>query len=748
MKQKKEIHPLTISLIAIAAVVFIFLAQFPFLHRIELETLDLRFRFRGEKKTGDNIVLAVVDEKSIREQGKWIWPRHRFADLINRLSDAGAKVIAFDIGFLEADRNDQNIIETLEKVGQQLKSSGSLTRETENFMALLKAQANADQILADAIRKAKPKIVLGYFFHTGLSPLEHPAEEDFRIQQENIAGSEYKIKKMSPDFQGEHLLAGILPQSNIKIVSDSSEYSGHFNMEPDSDGVIRFIPLVVRFRDSFYAPLSLMTAGAWLDAPAGIQVDSTGVRSIRIGTISIPTDSDGRMFINYRGGEGTFPHISVTDILHGRVPAERFRDKIVMVGVTAIGIYDMRVVPFDNVFPGLEIHANAVDNILSKDFLKKPDWMFLFDIAGLMFSGMLLGLLLPRMSMEMGTVTVFVLFSGYILLAQYLFSAHGLIITLIYPLLLMLILYTGITVYHFFRESRQKKFIKDAFSHYLAPSVVKKLIESPENLELGGEERHITAFFSDLQGFTGISEKLTPSEIRDLLNEFLTEMTDIILKYEGTVDKFEGDAIIAFFGAPNQLENHAKVACKAGIDMQKRLAELRKKWREEQRPELKMRIGMNTGMAVVGNMGSKNRMDYTMIGDTVNTAARLEGMNKVYGTYTLISQFTCKEAGQEILTRELDMVSLVGKKDALKIYEVMGYPEEADENLKKTIGFYADGIAAYREMNWEKAIDDFENALKLRPDDAPSRIMLERCREFKENPPDANWGGVYAAKSK
>ncbi len=748
MKKKLTIHPLAISIIVITAAVSLFLLQIPFLHRIELETLDLRFHFRGKKTPGGNIVLAVVDEKSISEEGKWVWPRSKFADLITRLSEAGAKVIAFDIGFLEPDKSDQNIIQTLEKVEQKMKSSGDVLPEMENYLENLKKEANQDQILASAIRNAKAKTVLGYFFHTGLSPSEYPAEENLMLHQENIAGSEYKIKKISADFQAGHLLEGIVPQSNIKIISDASNYSGHFNMEPDLDGVIRFIPLVIRFRDNFFAPLSLMTAGAWMDAPAGIQIDSSGVRSVRIGSTSIPTDSEGKMFINYRGEEGSFPHISVSDILHNRVPSEMFRDKIVMVGVTAIGIYDMRVVPFDNVFPGLEIHANVVDNILSKDFLKKPDWIFLFDIAGIVFSGLLLGILLPRTGVTAGTAAVFILFSGYILLAQYLFSVQGLIITLIYPLLVMLVLHISITVYHFFRESRQKRFIRHAFSQYLAPSVVKKLIESPENLELGGEERYITAFFSDVQGFTSISEKLTPSEIRDLLNEFLTEMTDIILKYEGTVDKFEGDAIIAFFGAPNQMENHAKVACKTSIDMQKRLADLRKKWREEQRPEMKMRIGMNTGMAVVGNMGSKNRMDYTMIGDTVNTAARLEGMNKVYGVYMLISHATCKEAGDEIMTRELDLVSLVGKKEAVKVYEVVGYPEDADENLKKLLALYADGLAAYREMNWDKAIEYFENALKLRSDDGPSKTMLARCKNFRENPPDANWGGVYAAVSK
>jgi len=748
MKIKKLESPFAISLITITAAVFLFLMQIPFLHRIELETLDLRFHFRGEKKAGENIVLVAVDEKSISKEGKWVWPRSKFADLITRLSDAGAKVTAFDIGFLEPDKSDQKIIETLEKVGQKLQASGNADPEISGYLETLKKEADQDQMLADAIRKAKAKIVLGYFFHTGLSPLEYPDAETLRIHHESIAGSEYKIRKVSADFQGEDILAGGDCQPNIKIISDASKYSGHFNMEPDIDGVVRFIPAVIKSGENFYAPLALITAGAWLDAPAAIQVDSIGVRSVRIGTVSIPTDSGGKMFINYRGGQGQFRYISATDIFHDRVSPETFRDKIVMVGVTAVGIYDMRVSPFDNVFPGLEIHANAVDNILSNDFLKKPDWLFLFDIAGIVFSGLLLGLVLPRMGAGAGSAAVFLLFFGYIVLAQYLFSVHGLIITLLYPLGVMLILYISITVYHFFRESRQKKFIRHAFSQYLAPSVVKKLIESPENLKLGGEERHITAFFSDVQGFTSISEKLTPSEIGNLLNEFLTEMTDIILKYEGTVDKFEGDAIIAFFGAPNHIEHQAEIACRACVEMQKRLALLREKWRKENRPEMKMRIGMNTGMAVVGNMGSKNRMDYTMIGDTVNTAARLEGMNKVYGTYTLISESTCKEAGEKILTRELDLVSVVGKKQALRIYEVVDFPENADETLKKVLSLYAGGLAAYRTGNWDTAMQYFENALKLKSDDAPSQTMLGRCRQFKENPPAANWGGVYAAVSK
>ncbi|MCG2830652.1 MAG: adenylate/guanylate cyclase domain-containing protein, partial [Desulfobacteraceae bacterium] len=273
-------------------------------------------------------------------------------------------------------------------------------------------------------------------------------------------------------------------------------------------------------------------------------------------------------------------------------------------------------------------------------------------------------------------------------------------------------------------------------------------IDSPEKLVLGGEQRVITAFFSDVQGFTSISESLTPHELVELLNEFLTEMTDIILNNEGTVDKFEGDAIIAFFGAPNYLENQAEVACKSCVEMQKRLAELRTKWKELNKPELKMRIGLCTGSAVVGNMGSKNRMDYTMMGDTVNTAARLEGVNKIYGIYTLISETTYESGGKGFLTREIDSIKVVGKKEPVSIYELIGFSDDNNEKMQKITGLYSKGLNAYRNRNWEKAVEFFKDVLEVAPDDGPSITMLARCKEFILNPPEKDWDGSFSMKTK
>jgi adenylate cyclase len=278
--------------------------------------------------------------------------------------------------------------------------------------------------------------------------------------------------------------------------------------------------------------------------------------------------------------------------------------------------------------------------------------------------------------------------------------------------------------------------------------VVQHLVDSPESLVLGGEERGITAFFSDVQGFTSISETLTATELVELLNEFLTEMTDIILSHEGTVDKFEGDAIIAFFGAPNYLENQAETACMACIAMQKKLSELRAKWKIEGKPELKMRIGLSTGPAVVGNMGSKNRMDYTMMGDTVNIAARLEGINKKYQTYTMISDITYMMSGNWSLTREIDYIHVFGKKEPVTIYELLGYPGDFDEPVHEMLDLYNRGLFAYKDRDWNKAIMFFLKALSIEPEDGPSKTLLARCNKFKENPPPKKWDGAFSMDSK
>ncbi|OEU71089.1 MAG: guanylate cyclase, partial [Desulfuromonadales bacterium C00003093] len=493
LKKHIKPQPLLISILIILIGSFAYFTGIPFLDLMELKTVDLRFEARERISPNPGIVLAVIDEKSIAKEGKWIWPRSKLADLVTKLSKAGASVIAFDIGFLEPD--DKRVVQAIENIESAVENFDIQDKGIENYLKKLKAQADNDKLLANAIANSSASVVLGYFFQMDPESSEHLNEKDISIHQENITGSRYSMERYtSDDARNVPLIEVLTPQSNIELISNATSYSGFFNMYPDQDGVVRWMPAVLKFKESLYAPLSLMTISALLNIPLSVKVAEYGVEEVRIGGLSIPTDELGRILINYRGKEKTFPHIPVTDILNEDIPGSLLKDKIVIVGATAVGIYDLRVTPFGSVFPGLEIHANIVDSILSEDFMYQPAWASIFDITAIIVTGLFLGIVLSRAGVISGAATGSSLFIGYILLCQYLFSEKGWILNLVYPLSVMILVYVGITAYRYLTESRQKRFIKDAFSTYLAPTVVKQLIESPETLELGGEEREITAF--------------------------------------------------------------------------------------------------------------------------------------------------------------------------------------------------------------------------------------------------------------
>lgn len=748
MTRSPRLRPALITAAVTALGLLAYLIGPPFLERIELDTLDIRFRLRGERPPVHRVVLAAIDEASIDREGKWPWPRTKMARLVRRLTDAGARVVAFDIGFLEPDQKWSELLADLRAAAG---GETPLAGPAEACLGALALGTGPDRMLAEAIRDAEAagtRTVLGFFFHTGGTD-DAGAAGDADSPAASIEAAAYPIQSASADARREAVLRARSPEASIPEIAAAAGGAGHFNMVPDVDGVVRRIPVVLAYDEQYFAPLSLAAASAYAGRPLAVRIDGGGVRSVRLGETEVPVDPNGRMRINYRGPEGIFPYLSVTDILSQGNPEaswrETVRDALVIVGATAVGIYDVRVTPFDNVFPGPEIHATVADNVLAGDFLRKPGGMVLLDIVGMAGGAALLGFLLTRLGAGSGTAAAAGVAGLWLGTAQYLFSRRGLVVTVVYPLTIMATLYAAITLWRFFQETRQKLFIKNAFGHYVSPAVVEELIRSPEKLDLRGEERHITAFFSDIQGFSRIAERLEPRRLGELLNLFLTEMTDIILAHRGTVDKFEGDAIIAIFGAPNAVPDHPLVACRAAVAMQRRLAELREEWRTQDWPEIRMRIGMCTGPAVVGNMGSRSRMDYTMIGDTVNTAARLEGINKFYGTYTAASESTIREIGDELVAREVDRISPVGKKQPIRFYEVMG---TADATVRNMLERYAEGLAAFRAREWDRAVAAFEAALRAVPGDGPSRTMLERTHAFQVEPPPPDWDGVFAALTK
>lgn len=441
--------------------------------------------------------------------------------------------------------------------------------------------------------------------------------------------------------------------------------------------------------------------------------------------------------------------------IYGVTPEEAFKDKIVLVGSTATGAYDLRVTPFSENTPGVEIHATVIDSILKGVFMKTPTWSRTYTLISMLVIAIIMAVVLPFMGALRGAVLTLVILVGILSFDYlYMFAGQGLWLPISYQSIQLGLLFLFVTLYRYATEEREKRFIKDTFGRYLAPSVVEHLTANPELLQLGGEELELTAFFSDIQGFSTISEKLDSAKrLVDLLNDYLSEMAQVIEGYEGTIDKYEGDAIIAFWGAPLHFPDHALKACYACLDQQTRLAELREKWKNEgQWPEIvhnaQVRMGVNTGKMVVGNMGSAGRMNYTMMGDAVNLAARLEGANKVYGTYIMIAENTYAKVKNHVETRELDKLRVVGKTEPVVVYQLISRRGQMDPHMARVVEVFLEGLHAYKKMDWGKAIGLFETALNIDPGDGPSRTYLERCRSYLAAPPPEGWDGVFSLTSK
>ena len=507
-------------------------------------------------------------------------------------------------------------------------------------------------------------------------------------------------------------------------------------------------PLAIAFGEYLYPSLALATLVVYYDWPLlATTISELGVEGVMLDETLIPTDEGGRMLVNYRGPVGTFPYYSITDIIHGRLDPAVFRDKIVLVGATATGIYDLRVTPFSTVYPGVEIHATVIDNILHEDFIKRPGWAVIIDIMAVLLLGLLMVPVLARLRAFWGLVFAIALAFLYVLFNRFVFTGWNLWLNMVYPVLTVLFVYVGITLYRYITEEREKKKIKGAFQYYLTASVINEMLKDPTKLKLGGDKKDLTVLFSDIRGFTSVSEKLSPEELVKLLNEYLTAMTDKVFQYDGLLDKYMGDAIMAVYGAPLDQPDHPLRACRTALDMMQELKKLQAKWTAEGRPVLDIGIGVNTGDMVVGNMGSEMRFDYTVMGDSVNLGSRLEGINKEYGTNIVISEFTYEAVKHVLQCRELDSVRVKGKARPVKIYELVGVIDGAAADFSY-ITVFEEGLAHYRQCRWDEAVSCFRRVLDLKPGDNAAEMYLVRCDDLKRTPPAPGWDGVYVMTKK
>ena len=590
-----------------------------FLNILELKTLDLRFLSRGKIPTSEKVALVTIDEKSLDELGRWPWPRTRMAQLLDALVKAEAGVVGFDIVWAEPDENSD--LKSLTAVKQKLAELKLSNRELDRFLAEALKTADSDRILAESLARSQ-RGILGYFFH--FSPREGAGKGGKEPPKDPPPLTSFNLVKFTSEEAARvPLFEASYPEVNIPVLSQAAEGAGYFNIFPDPDGTVRWAPLVIKYQDRFYCAPSLAVLQKYMEgSPLALRIAEFGVEQVRLGKLSIPTNEEGRVLINYRGPQKTFPHYSATDVIHGRVPPKAFQGKIVLVGATAIGIYDMRVTPFEHVFPGLEIHANVIDSILQGQFLHRPNWITLVDILIIAGVGLILGGLLPRVKALWGALVGGGLFLSVLALGKILFESQGVWMNLTYPTLNLVFIYLGVTGYRYMTEEREKKKIRGAFQYYLTASVVEEMLKNPDKLKLGGEKKDLTVLFSDIRGFTSISENMTPEGLVKLLNEYLTSMTDMVFKHDGLLDKYIGDAVMAVWGAPLDQPDHAKRACLTALDMLDELHRLQKKWSAEGLPVLNIGIGVNAGPMVVGNMGSDRRFNYTVMGDCVRRTER------------------------------------------------------------------------------------------------------------------------------
>ena len=715
---------------------------------------DMLFINRGPIKTTGNVIVIDIDEKSLAQIGQFPWSRDDLGTLVVNLTNAGVLAMGFDIMFPEADNTSPK------KIINDLGIADLVPDDKE---------IDFDEQFASVV--SQTPTILGYTFdfnnNSQYKGLEAP----------NIPAIFFEKGKKQATLN--HLLTPTGVIKNIPIIQDNSYSSGFFNATPDSDGVIRSVPLAASYDMGVYPSLALELVRAIKEVnKVSVQYDELGVRNIQLGDLLIPTDKYGRIAVNFRGPGFTFKYISASDIIRGNFKPDDVKDKIALIGTSATGLLDLRNIPFDTLYPGVEVHANVIDNILHEDFLSTPAEAILYNmiftfvmsfmvVMGVGYSG---AVLLPFI------ITALAL--GFVSFINYMLFTNGMILSLFYPFLALINGALAAVIINYFLETRQKNFIKGKFASKVSPQVMEDIIKNAAEGKDAfiAKEHEITVTFSDVRNFTNISEAAGSAQVLiQFLNEYMDEMTQIIMKYEGTVDKFIGDAIMSYWNAPAIVENHVEKAVDATLDQIHAVAPLNIKVKKDERfkaicdmaakngvEPLEIGIGINTGIATIGEMGSSGRSDYTAIGDPINLGARLEALCKYYNSMCNISNYVKERIPNEkYIFRFLDLVTVKGQSVPVEIWQIVDYAELASvwedkplydvskEELLKEIDYYHEGVEAYKSAKFEDALKIFQD-IQTWPNKTNKNVYqmyIDRCEHYREEPP-SDFNGVFVHKTK
>jgi adenylate cyclase len=701
---------------------------------IRVRVFDTFQRFDPRVKTARPVTIVDIDEKSLASKlGQWPWPRTRIADLVTNLTRLGAAAIAFDVIFSEPDRLNPDVAaDTFYNLDEE-------TRER------LRALPSNDQVFADAMRHSR--VVLG---ESGLAQALREFDKTLPVTGLAMLGED--PQRFMFNFPG--LLR------NTPVLEQSAGGRGLLTINPERDGIVRRVPMIMQAQGATMPSLSFeMLRLATGTDTIFIKSDRAGIKSIGVRGFEIPTDGNGQLWIHFARNDPSI-YVSAVDLLNGNVAPEKIARKLVLIGTSAVGLNDIKTTPVSRAMPGVEIHAQVLEAALTKSLLSQPPYGPLLEFG----AALLLGLLVIAFAPSFGPSTlvgVGALFATFLIgTSWYFYTQHRLLVDFTYPLLSTTAIYLTLIFSSFVREQKQRQQIRSAFGQYLSPALVEQLAQAPEKLVLGGEEREMTIMFSDVRGFTTISEsyKHDPQGLTTLMNRFLTPLTNAILARKGTIDKYMGDAIMAFWNAPLDDKEHQLNACEAAVEMLERIDVLNKQ-REQEAQEgghayfpLNVGVGLNTGVCVVGNMGSDLRFDYSVFGDSVNLASRLEGQSKEYGFPIIVGSKTALAVKDRFAILELDFIMVKGKKEPEVIYAIAGREDVAQSGrFQRLRNLTIEMLACYRSRDWEGGLAAIERGRKT--DDAHALEYLynlyeARIKGYQENPPPEDWNGAFALLTK
>ena len=711
--------------------------KLPYIDQIEDLLYDTRVRVTAPGGVDDRIVIIAIDEASLQEHGHWPFTREKFAAMMDNLFGYGAAVVAFDVLFAERDESaDMTLLRNL--------AAGAEDEAFRRRLDELEPLIDRDRLFADSMMGGPT--VLGYYF-------DNNEETAFITGQLPYPAFDFHESMADSIF----LPRGAGYSSTLPVLMDAAYTAGFINNPLiDADGVVRRTPLLHEYELGAYESLSLAIAATFLnDITLPIFVDASSwmgdyppLEGLELAGRPIPIDPQGAVLVPYRGPRGSFPYISVGDVISGRVEDPSMLDgRIALIGATAPGMEDLRTTPFGSIYPGVEIHANVLAGILDSNFRWEPAYTAAAEMITITIFGLLTALVLPLLSPVLSTLMTLFITSLALAFNYYMWEVELHVLPLALTLYTLFAIYTINMLFGYLFETRSRSHMDSLFGQYVPPDLVKEMSRDPENYSLASQKRELSVLFTDIRSFTTISEGLDAAELSALMDEYLTPMTRIVHETHGTIDKYIGDAVMAFWGAPIFHPHHADQAVGAGLDMLHALDILNVEFEKKGWPEIRIGVGVNTGVMSVGNMGSRFRKAYTVLGDAVNLGSRLEGITKMYGVDMVVSEDTAHSAGRYHY-RELDKVRVKGKEKGVTILEPLGLEEDLSQEQIERADEFGHFLFLYRSQDWDAAEEVLHKLLVDEPDCFLYNLYLERIEIFRENPPGEDWDGVFTFKTK